>query len=82
MTDSSNVNTKDNVINSADEIAKAKEKKHIERQKKIKANVDERVAKATEERGVFVIITGNGKGKVLLVLVLYYGLLAMAKKQV
>jgi cob(I)alamin adenosyltransferase len=39
------------------------EEKHKARQQKIKANVDERVAKATEERGVFVIITGNGKGK-------------------
>lgn len=39
------------------------EQKHIARQQKIKASVDERVAKATEERGVLVIITGNGKGK-------------------
>ena len=46
-----------------DEKAAAKEQKHIERQKKIKAKVDERIAQATEERGVFVVITGNGKGK-------------------
>jgi len=39
------------------------EEKHVARQKKIKASVDERVAKATEERGVLVVITGNGKGK-------------------
>jgi cob(I)alamin adenosyltransferase len=45
------------------EKAAAKEQKHIERQKKIKANVDERIAQATEERGVLVVITGNGKGK-------------------
>lgn len=45
------------------EKSAAKEKKHIERQKKIKAKVDERIALATEERGVFVVITGNGKGK-------------------
>jgi len=45
------------------DMAKAKEKKHVERQKKIKANVDERIAQATQERGVFVVITGNGKGK-------------------
>ena len=44
-------------------LVKAKEQKHIERQKKIKAGVDERVAQATEERGVLVVITGNGKGK-------------------
>lgn len=39
------------------------EQKHTARQQKIKANVDERVAKATEEKGVLVVITGNGKGK-------------------
>ncbi|WP_426358624.1 cob(I)yrinic acid a,c-diamide adenosyltransferase [Pseudocolwellia sp. HL-MZ19] len=39
------------------------EQKHKERQQKIKAKVDERVANATEERGVLVVITGNGKGK-------------------
>ncbi|WP_076419891.1 cob(I)yrinic acid a,c-diamide adenosyltransferase [Colwellia sp. UCD-KL20] len=39
------------------------EEKHKARQQKIKAKVDERVAKATEERGVLVVITGNGKGK-------------------
>lgn len=54
-------------VNKAYEIeaekAAAKEQKHIERQKKIKANVDERIAQATEERGVLVVITGNGKGK-------------------
>jgi len=43
--------------------AAAKEQKHIDRQKKIKAKVDEKIALATEERGVLVIITGNGKGK-------------------
>ncbi|TWX69933.1 cob(I)yrinic acid a,c-diamide adenosyltransferase [Colwellia demingiae] len=54
---------KDAEIEKQEELAKAKEQKHIERQKKIKANVDQRVAQATEERGVFVVITGNGKGK-------------------
>jgi len=39
------------------------EEKHTARQQKIKASVDERVAQATEERGVLVVITGNGKGK-------------------
>lgn len=39
------------------------EQKHAARQQKIKASVDERVAQATEERGVLVVITGNGKGK-------------------
>ena len=54
---------KDAEIEKQEALAKAKEQKHIERQKKIKANVDQRVAQATEERGVFVVITGNGKGK-------------------
>jgi cob(I)alamin adenosyltransferase len=31
--------------------------------RKIKSNVDERIAQATQERGVFVVITGNSKGK-------------------
>ncbi|GAA0817178.1 cob(I)yrinic acid a,c-diamide adenosyltransferase [Colwellia asteriadis] len=39
------------------------EEKHKARQQKIKANVDKRVAKATKECGVLVVITGNGKGK-------------------
>jgi len=39
------------------------EEKHQARQQKIKEKVDERVAKATIEKGVFVVITGNGKGK-------------------
>jgi len=45
------------------EKAAVKEQKHIDRQKKIKAKVDEKIAQATEERGVLVVITGNGKGK-------------------
>lgn len=40
-----------------------KEQKHIERQKRIKAEVDARIAKAQTEKGVFQVITGNGKGK-------------------
>lgn len=37
--------------------------KHAERMKKIKAHVDKRIAKAQEEKGTFVLLTGNGKGK-------------------
>lgn len=44
-------------------ITLTEEQKHQARQQKIKEKVDERVAKATEEKGVFVVITGNGKGK-------------------
>ncbi|MBU2916889.1 MAG: cob(I)alamin adenosyltransferase [Psychrosphaera sp.] len=40
-----------------------KEQKHVERQKKLKASVDERIAAAQTEQGVFQVITGNGKGK-------------------
>jgi cob(I)alamin adenosyltransferase len=60
-----NDSTNKTAVESEDEKAKAKakEQRHIERQKKIKANVDQRVAQATEERGVLVVITGNGKGK-------------------
>lgn len=47
--------------NSADKITK--EQKHQERQKRLKAKVDERIAAAQTEKGVFQVITGNGKGK-------------------
>lgn len=36
---------------------------HQKRQEKIKKAVDEKVAKATIEKGLFLVITGNGKGK-------------------
>ena len=52
-----------NDIEKQEALEKAKEQKHVERQKRIKAEVAERVAQATEERGVLVVITGNGKGK-------------------
>ncbi len=39
---------------------KQKHKKRMEAQK---AKVDERIAQATEERGILIVITGNGKGK-------------------
>ncbi len=37
--------------------------KHKERQKKLKAKVDERVAQADKEQGILMVVTGNGKGK-------------------
>ena len=49
-------------MNNEEKLAN-KEQKHVERQKRIKAEVADRVAQATEERGVLVVITGNGKGK-------------------
>ena len=36
---------------------------HQKRQQKLKEKVDERIAAAQDEKGVFQIITGNGKGK-------------------
>ncbi|BDY03712.1 cob(I)yrinic acid a,c-diamide adenosyltransferase [Ferrimonas sp. YFM] len=37
--------------------------RHKERQQKVKEKVDAKVAQAQEERGVVLILTGNGKGK-------------------
>ena len=37
--------------------------KHQEKMRRKKAVVDERIAKATEERGVLILMKGNGKGK-------------------
>ncbi len=37
--------------------------RHKQRQQKVKENVDARIAAAQEEKGLFLIITGNGKGK-------------------
>lgn len=37
--------------------------RHRQRQQRLKEKVDARIAAATEERGIFIIITGNGKGK-------------------
>ena len=36
---------------------------HKQRMQKIKEKVDERIENATEERGLLIVITGNGKGK-------------------
>lgn len=40
-----------------------KEKRHNERMKRTKEIVDKKIAAAQEERGVFIVLTGNGKGK-------------------
>lgn len=37
--------------------------RHKERMQQHKAKVDERVAKATIEKGILIVLTGNGKGK-------------------
>ncbi|NLJ92410.1 MAG: cob(I)yrinic acid a,c-diamide adenosyltransferase [Aeromonadales bacterium] len=40
-----------------------KTQRHQQRQQKLKTAVDEKIANAQEERGVLMVITGNGKGK-------------------
>jgi cob(I)alamin adenosyltransferase len=40
-----------------------KQRRHQARQQRIKAKVDARIAAAQEERGIVLVITGNGKGK-------------------
>lgn len=40
-----------------------KAQRHQQRQQKLKAAVDEKVAGAQQERGVLMVLTGNGKGK-------------------
>lgn len=37
--------------------------KHQKRMQNIKKHVDKRIAKAQEDKGTFVLLTGNGKGK-------------------
>jgi len=40
-----------------------KQEKHQQRQQKLKEKVDARIAAATEDKGLVLVITGNGKGK-------------------
>jgi len=40
-----------------------KQDKHKQKSQKLKEKVDASIAKATEERGIVLLITGNGKGK-------------------
>ena len=42
---------------------KSEDQRHKERMQKKKRVVDERIARATEERGVLILLRGNGKGK-------------------
>ena len=37
--------------------------RHQQRQQRLKEQVDARIAAATETRGIFIVFTGNGKGK-------------------
>jgi len=49
-----------NVDKSVDEI---KAERHKARQQKLKDGVDAKIAKAQEEKGILLVLTGNGKGK-------------------
>ncbi len=40
-----------------------REERHNKRMKRTKEIVDKRIAASQEERGVFIVLTGNGKGK-------------------
>lgn len=40
-----------------------KSQRHNDRMKRMKAVVDKKIAASTEERGVVILLTGNGKGK-------------------
>ncbi|HCG7749043.1 cob(I)yrinic acid a,c-diamide adenosyltransferase [Vibrio parahaemolyticus] len=44
-------------------IEENKEARHKARQQKVKEQVDAKIAAAQEEKGILLIITGNGKGK-------------------
>lgn len=46
-----------------EESQQTKDQKHKERQQRLKEQVDQRVESAQVEKGIFQVITGNGKGK-------------------
>ena len=46
-----------------DNREQVKAERHQQRQQKVKAAVDAKIAEAQEERGILMVITGNGKGK-------------------
>ena len=40
-----------------------RDNRHQQAMQKLKTRVDEKVAEATEQRGLLLVLTGNGKGK-------------------
>jgi len=48
---------------STESAAQSEQERHKRKAQKQKEKVDAAVARATEERGVLIVITGNGKGK-------------------
>ncbi len=60
MTDN---NASDSSDNSSDDSANSKSAQHKKRMQAVKEKVDQRIDNAKEERGLLIVITGNGKGK-------------------
>jgi len=48
---------------STEQNAQTATSRHQQRQQKLKEKVDERIAAATQDKGLLLVITGNGKGK-------------------
>lgn len=44
-------------------LEERKAERHKERQQRVKATVDAKIAAAQEEKGILLVLTGNGKGK-------------------
>ncbi|SNY43087.1 cob(I)yrinic acid a,c-diamide adenosyltransferase [Arsukibacterium tuosuense] len=61
MTDNNGTNTK-GVSNNA-ENEQIRQQRHKQRQQKLQQQVQQGIAKATVEKGLLLVITGNGKGK-------------------
>ena len=43
--------------------ARISTERHVQRQQKLKEQVDTRIAAAIEKKGILIVFTGNGKGK-------------------
>ncbi len=56
-------NKENNTENSTDKNTENSTDKHQKRQQKLKEKVDQRIASATKDKGLLLVITGNGKGK-------------------
>lgn len=55
--------TDNNVDKSTDKNSEQKSTQHKKRMQAVKEKVDQRIDDAQEERGLLIVITGNGKGK-------------------
>lgn len=56
-------NNSDSNNSNSNSISKQEQKEHREKMQKQKAKVDANIAAATIEKGIAVLLTGNGKGK-------------------